>query len=94
VDIAVLCAVIRDRTITRIPGVAADLDHVMLYSAALGVPISQACYATGENHDRSVIRQLFGELDLEVVLFQADTLHAQRSVEIGGRKSGFGQGKD
>ena len=48
--------------------------QVTLYSAALGVAISQACYATGENHERAVLRQLLGELDLEGVLIQADAL--------------------
>ncbi len=52
--------------------------QVTLYSAALGVAISQACYATGENHDRAVLRQLLGELDLEDVLIQADALHTQK----------------
>ena len=52
--------------------------HVTLYSAAFGVAISQACYATGENHERAVLRQLLGELDLEGVLIQADALHTQR----------------
>jgi predicted transposase YbfD/YdcC len=51
---------------------------VTLYSAALGVEISQACYATGENHERAVLRQLLGELDLEGVLIQADALHTQK----------------
>jgi len=46
--------------------------------AALGVAISQACYATGENHERAVLRQLLGELDLEGVLIQADALHTQQ----------------
>jgi hypothetical protein len=103
VDVAVLCAAIRDWTIAQIPGGAADLDQlvcdgktlrgsieptsgggsafiaqVTLYSAALGVAISQACYATGENHERAVLRQLLGELDLEGVLIQADALHTQR----------------
>ena len=48
-----------------------------LYSAALGVAISQACYATGENHERAVLKQLLGELNLEGVLIQADALHTQ-----------------
>ena len=26
-----------------------------LYSAALGLAIAQACYATGENHERAVL---------------------------------------
>ena len=57
-----------------------------LYSAALGVAISQACYATGENHERAVLRQLLGELEIEGVLIvkrhpllvQADALHTQQ----------------
>ena len=102
VDVAALCAAIRDWTIAQIPGGAADLDQlicdgktlrgsieptagggsafiaqVTLYSAALGVAISQACYATGENHERAVLKQLLGELDLEGVLIQADALHTQ-----------------
>jgi hypothetical protein len=44
---------------------------VTLDSAALGVAISQACYATGANHERAVLKQLLGELDLEGVLIQA-----------------------
>jgi hypothetical protein len=39
---------------------------------------SQVCYATGENHERAVLRQLLCELDLEGVLIQADTIHTQR----------------
>jgi hypothetical protein len=49
-----------------------------LYSAALGVAVSQACYATGENHERAVFKKLLGELDLEGVLIQADALHTQK----------------
>jgi hypothetical protein len=103
VDVAALCAAIRDWTIAQIHGGAADLDQlvcdgktlrvsiaptagggsafiaqVTLYFAALGSAISQACYATGENHERTVLRQLVGELDLEGVLIQADALHTQR----------------
>jgi len=103
VDVASLCAAIRDWTIAQIPVGASDLDQlgcdgktlrgsieptagggsafiaqVTLYSAALGVAISQTCYATGENHERAVLRPLLGELDLEGVLIQADALHTQR----------------
>jgi hypothetical protein len=42
--------------------------QVTLYSAALGLAISQACYATLENHERAVLKQLLGELDLQVLL--------------------------
>jgi len=59
-------------------GGSAFIDQVALYSAAFGVAISQACYSTGENHERAVLRQLLGELDLEGVLIQADALHTQR----------------
>jgi hypothetical protein len=103
VDVAALCAAIRDWTIAQIQGGEADIDQlicdgktlrgsidptagggsafiaqVTLYSAALGVAISQACYPTSENPERAVQRQLFGELDLEGVLIQADALHTQR----------------
>ena len=63
---------------TTTGGGSAFIAQVTLYSAALGVAISQACYATGENHERAVLRQLLGELDLEGVLIQADALHTQR----------------
>ena len=59
-------------------GGAAFIAQVTLYSAALCLAISQACYATGDNHERVVLRQLLGELDLEGVLIQADALHTQR----------------
>ena len=39
---------------------------------------SQACFATGENHERAVLKQQLGELDLEAVLIQADALHTQK----------------
>jgi hypothetical protein len=58
-------------------GGSAFIAQVTLYSAALGVAISQACYATTGNHERAVLRQLTGELDLEGVLIQADALHTQ-----------------
>jgi len=38
--------------------------QVTLYSAALGVAICQASNATGEIHERAVLKQLLGELDL------------------------------
>jgi len=59
-------------------GGSAFIAQVTLYSAALGVAISQACYATCENHERAVLKQLLGELDLEGVLIQADALHTQK----------------
>ena len=63
----------------------AEITH---YSAALGVAISQACYATGENHERAVLRQLLGDLDLEGVLIQADALHTQRPFFDSSRSMG------
>jgi hypothetical protein len=112
-DVAALCAAIRDWTIAQIPGGAGDLDQlvcdgktlrgsieptpaggsafiaqVSLYSAALGVAIAQACYATGENHERAVLRQLLGELELEGVLIQADALHTQRPFFNSSRSRG------
>jgi hypothetical protein len=59
-------------------GGSAFIVQVTLYSAALGVAISQACYATGENHERAVLKQLLCELYLEGVLVQADAMHTQR----------------
>ena len=67
-------------------GGSAFIAQVTLYSAALGWRTasqkpdgySQACYATGETHERAVLRQLLGELNLEGVLIQADALHTQK----------------
>jgi len=42
------------------------------------VAISQGCYVTTGNHERAVLRQLIGELDLEGVLIQADALQTKR----------------
>jgi hypothetical protein len=56
---------------TTVAGGSAFIAQVTLYSAALGVAISQACYATTGNHERAVLRQLLCELDLEGVLIQA-----------------------
>lgn len=58
-------------------GGSAFIAQVTLYSAALGVAISQACYDTGENHKRAGLRQLLGELNLEGVLIQAEALHTE-----------------
>jgi hypothetical protein len=59
-------------------GGSAFIAQVTLYSAAIGVAISQACYATGANHERAELRQLLAELELEGVLIQADALHIQK----------------
>jgi hypothetical protein len=70
-------------------GGSAFIAQVTLYSAALGVAISQAFYATGENHERAVLRQLLGELDLEGVLIQADPIHTQRPFFDSSRSRGL-----
>ena len=62
--------------------------QVTLYSATLGVAISQACYATAENHERAVLKTLLGELDLEGVLIKADALHTQRPLFNSSRSRG------
>ncbi|MCP9848317.1 hypothetical protein [Cyanobium sp. Morenito 9A2] len=59
-------------------GGSAFIDKMTLYAAAWGVAISQSCNATGENHERAVLRQRLGRLDLEGVLIQADALHTQK----------------
>ncbi len=69
-------------------GGSAFIAQVTLYSAALGVAVSQACYATGENHERAVLKQLLGELDLEGVVIQADALHTQRPLFNSSRSRG------
>jgi predicted transposase YbfD/YdcC len=61
---------------------------VSLYSAALGVAISQTCYATSDNHVRAVLRELLVELDLEGVLIQADALHTQKPLFDSSRSRG------
>jgi hypothetical protein len=113
VDVAAVCAAIRDWTIAQIPGGTGDLDQlicdgktlrgsieptsgggsafiaqVTLYSAALGVAIAQACYATTENHERAVLQKLLGELNLEGVLIQADPLHTQQAFFGSSRSRG------
>ncbi len=60
-------------------GDSAFIAQVTLYSAALGVAIAQACYATGDNHERAMLQKLLGELDLEGVLLQADALNTQQA---------------
>ena len=69
-------------------GGSAFIAQVTLYSAALGVAISQTCFATGENHERAVLKQLLGELDLEGVLIQADALHTQKPFFNSSRSRG------
>jgi len=69
-------------------GGSAFIAQVALYSAPLGVAISQVCYATGSNHERAVLKELLGELDLEGVLIQADALHTQRPFYNSSRSRG------
>ena len=52
-------------------GGSAFIAQVTLFSAALGVAIAQACYATGDNHERAVLQKLLGELDLDGKPFKA-----------------------
>ena len=59
-------------------GGSAFIAHVTLYASELGVAISQACYATSENHERAVLKNLLGELNLQGLLIQADALHTQK----------------
>jgi hypothetical protein len=49
---------------------------------------SQACYATSDNHERAVLRELLGELDLEGALIQADALHTQKPFFDSSRSRG------
>ena len=76
VDVAALCAAIRDWTIAQIPGGAADLDQLVCDGKTLRGSIEPT--PAGENHERAVLRQLLGELELEGVLIQADALHTQQ----------------
>ena len=69
-------------------GGSAFIAQVTIYSAALGVATSQACYATGENHERALLKQLIAQLDLEGVLVQADALHTQQLVFDSSRSRG------
>ena len=59
-------------------GGSSFIAQVTLHSAALGVAISQACYATGENHEWAELKKLRGELDLDGAQIQADALNTQR----------------
>ena len=68
-------------------GGSAFIAQAMLYLAALGVVIGQACYAIGDNHARVVLRQLLGEVDFDGVLIQADALHTQKPT-FGSPRSG------
>ncbi len=69
-------------------GGSAFIAQVTLYSAALGIAITQACYATIEDHERAVLQKLLWELDLEGVLIQADALHTQRPFFNSSRSRG------
>ena len=90
VEMAAICGAVRDWTIAQIPGGASDLDQLICDGKTLrgsieptngggSAFIAQACYATTENHERSVLQKLLGELDLEGVLIQADALHTQQA---------------
>ena len=59
-------------------GGGAFIAQVTLYSKALGAAIAQATFDTGENHERTVLRELLSTMDLEGVLIQPDALHTQK----------------
>ncbi len=59
-------------------GGSAFIAEVTVYYPALGVAIAQACYATGDNHERAVLQKLLEEIDLKGVLIQTDALHTQQ----------------
>jgi hypothetical protein len=68
-----------------VPGYSVLIADVTLYSAALGVAMSQACYATTCNHERAMLRQLLRQLDLEGVLIQRmDSIPSDRFSEAPG----------
>ena len=64
-------------------GGSAFIAQVTLYSGgALGVRISQACYSTGQNHERASFKQLLVELNLDGLLYQMDAPHTQKSFSV------------
>ena len=71
VDVAAVCAAIRDWTIAQIPGGTSDLDQLICDCKTLhgsieptscegSALIAQACCATGEDHERAVLQKLLG----------------------------------
>ena len=69
-------------------GGSAFIAQVTLYSAAVGVAIAQACYSTGENHERAALQQLLCQLDLDGVLTYSDALHTQKPFFNSSRSRG------
>jgi hypothetical protein len=59
-------------------GAAIFIAQVSLYSQSLGVAIAQTTYATDAGSETQALRQLLEAIELEVVLVQADALHANR----------------
>ncbi|WP_411871025.1 transposase family protein [Vulcanococcus limneticus] len=65
-----------------------QVDVAAVCAAIRDWTMAQACYATGENHERAVLKKLLGELDLEGVLIQADAPHTQRPFLDSSRSRG------
>lgn len=59
-------------------GAARFITQVNLYSNSLGVAIAQSTYATDSGGEIAALRQLLDRVELEGLLVQADTLHANR----------------
>ena len=55
-----LSAMINPFAVRSNPSPAAIIAHVTTYGSELGVAISQACYATGVNHERAMLTKLLG----------------------------------
>jgi hypothetical protein len=60
-----------------------------LCSAALGVAICQAGYATGEIHVWALLEWLLDELDLHRMLFQSDALQTKKLFFSSSRRRGW-----
>ena len=69
-------------------GGSAFIAQVTLYSAALGLPIAQGCYATNRGNEHAELKKLLGELDLGGVLIQADALHTHKAFSAAHREGG------
>lgn len=71
---------------TTAGGCPSLIEQVALYCAGFDVTncfsgprqIEQVYCVADENQERAVLRQLLGQLDLEVDLIQADALHTQK----------------
>ena len=59
-------------------GAARFIAQVSLYSNTLGVAIAQSTYSTDDGGEIAALRQLLDRVELEGLVVQADTLHANR----------------